>query len=114
MTGGARWTTRVVAFAVVRGLLRTLVHEWAERRSRWLTTFFDAAPVGGARSPVPGDEGVEEVRWADPHLLDRGGVSPFLHPLIDLGERLWSGPPEHFRFAQTEFADGTSTAVRVR
>ncbi|WP_088318198.1 hypothetical protein [Kineosporia sp. R_H_3] len=63
MTGGARWTTRVVAFAVVRGLLGTLVHEWAERRSRWLTTFFDAAPVGGARSPVPGDEGVEEVRW---------------------------------------------------
>lgn len=109
MTGGARWTTRVVAFAVVRdgghwlmlrhrrhgrvhweipgghvdagesledaarrevleetgvdvvvrGLLGTLVHEWAERRSRWLTTFFDAAPAGGARSPVPGDEGVE-------------------------------------------------------
>ena len=160
---GPGWTTRVVAFAVVRdgdawlmlrhrrhgrvhweipgghvdagesleaaarrevreetgvdvgvgALLATLTHEWAERRTRWLTTFFAAAPAAGTPPPAPGDDAVEEVRWADPRSLDRATVSPFLHPLLDLGDRLWSGPPEHFRFVQKEFGDGTSVAARV-
>ena len=98
---------------VVGGLLATLTHEWAERRTRWLTTFFAALPVRGAEPPAPGDDGVEEVRWADPSCLDRVTVSPFLHPLVDLGDRLWSGPAEHFRFVQSELEDGTSVPARI-
>ena len=98
---------------VVGGLLATLTHEWAERRTRWLTTFFEATPAAGGAPPAPGDDGVEEVRWTDPHLLDRTVVSPFLHPLLDLGDRLFHGPPEHFRFVQRQFDDGTSLPVRV-
>lgn len=98
---------------VVGAPLATLTHEWAERRTRWLTTFFVAAAGPAAAPPVPGDDAVEEVRWADPRSLDRAQVSPFLHPLLDLGDRLWTGPAEHFRFVQHELDDGTSVAARV-
>ena len=80
---------------------------------RWLTTFFAASPVPGAAPPAPGDDAVEEARWAAPSCLDRVTVSPFLHPLVDLGDRLWSGPAEHFRFIQSELDDGTSVPARI-
>lgn len=98
---------------VVGGVVATLTHAWVERRTRWLTTFFAAVPGSGAGAPAPGDDGVEEVCWADPHLLDRAAVSPFLRPLLDLGDGLFDGPPAHFRFVQRELDDGTSVPVRV-